>query len=361
MNKDKIIDLSRLSEFKEKILSLIPTKVSQLNNDSEYVKQTDIENLKKSVSDGKTMVANAITDKGIETAADAEFATIAENVEKIETVSDIKLQEKTVKSSKQQFSIIPDTGYNGISKVTVNPINLTDYEMKSFITTDPNASIVGSLIGNIGQQYDGISQVKLSGVLVQSKTVSPSTSVQTVKPDSGYDVLNSVTINAIKNQSKSVTPTTSVQTIKPDSGYNGLLQVTVNAAKLQNKSVTPTSSVQTIYPDSGFYGLGAVSVSAASSGEVKTGTITLSTTEQTINIGFNPKLLILATSQMCIMFCYNIRQTYEVRYNLTSGNILSYVIGSSSAFIQSIGSTTKIKCTITSSFVNKEFNWYAIG
>ncbi len=41
--------------------------------------------LKKSVSDGKTKVANAITDKGVETATDATFDVMAENISKIET------------------------------------------------------------------------------------------------------------------------------------------------------------------------------------------------------------------------------------------------------------------------------------
>lgn len=41
---------------------------------------TDITALKKSVSDGKTLVAKAITDGGTTTAADAEFATMASNI-----------------------------------------------------------------------------------------------------------------------------------------------------------------------------------------------------------------------------------------------------------------------------------------
>lgn len=56
----------------------------------------DFEALKKSVSDGKTLVAGAITGKGIETAADAEFATMAENIGKIEApVIDFKFAEGT--------------------------------------------------------------------------------------------------------------------------------------------------------------------------------------------------------------------------------------------------------------------------
>lgn len=41
--------------------------------------------LKKSVSDGKTKVANAITDKGVKTATDATFDVMAKNISKIET------------------------------------------------------------------------------------------------------------------------------------------------------------------------------------------------------------------------------------------------------------------------------------
>lgn len=44
-----------------------------------------VDALKKSVSDGKTKVANAITDKGVETATDATFDVMAENIGKIDT------------------------------------------------------------------------------------------------------------------------------------------------------------------------------------------------------------------------------------------------------------------------------------
>lgn len=55
-----------------------------------------IEDLKKSVSDGKELVANAITAKGVNTATDAEFATMATNISSIVTLDSVpSLEAKT--------------------------------------------------------------------------------------------------------------------------------------------------------------------------------------------------------------------------------------------------------------------------
>ena len=51
------------------------------------VVKTEVASLKKSVSDGKTAVAGAITDKGITTATDAAFATMADNISHISTLA----------------------------------------------------------------------------------------------------------------------------------------------------------------------------------------------------------------------------------------------------------------------------------
>lgn len=49
--------------------------------------EAEVASLKKSVSDGKTLVAGAITDKGITTATDAAFATMADNISQISTLA----------------------------------------------------------------------------------------------------------------------------------------------------------------------------------------------------------------------------------------------------------------------------------
>ena len=84
--------------------------ISPANVEVTYAKSDSgaaiVDALKKSVSDGKTKVANAITDKGVETATDATFDVMAENISKIDTelhgatlavsTSDNELFEKTV-------------------------------------------------------------------------------------------------------------------------------------------------------------------------------------------------------------------------------------------------------------------------
>ena len=109
----------------------------------------------------------------------------------------------------------------------------------------------------------------------------------------------------VKLQTKTITPTSSVQTVTPDEGYNGFSQVTVNAGggstTIQALSVTPSTSEQT-FNASGVDGYKPVTVAAmptmtlptsaassATSGYTSKATISRSTSDQYINIptGYN--------------------------------------------------------------------------
>lgn len=77
---------------------VLDDKVTALNSDLDAVK--------KSVSDGKTIVANAITEKGIDTATDATFQTMADNIVQIETgldTSDATASAENILSGKTAY------------------------------------------------------------------------------------------------------------------------------------------------------------------------------------------------------------------------------------------------------------------
>ena len=189
-------------------------------------------------------------------------------------------------SSASQIAI--NSGVYTTGKITVSAVPTETKKITANGTYSPSA----------GKYFSSV-EVAIAGdtPTYQSKTVSPSTSVQTVTADSGYDALSDVTVNAIQTETKSVTPTTSTQKVTPTSGKY-LTEVTISAIQTETKSVTsngtykptsgkyfssvtvnvpsntfntqtktvtPTESTQTVSPDNGYNGLSSVTVNPISS------------------------------------------------------------------------------------------------
>lgn len=106
--------------------------------------QGAIDQLFTSVSDGKAKVASAITDKGITTASDATFDTMATNIAAITSATTPNLQTKSVTPSETAQSITADSAYDGLRQVNVGAISSTyvgsDITKKAATTITPNDS-----------------------------------------------------------------------------------------------------------------------------------------------------------------------------------------------------------------------------
>lgn len=148
-----------------------------------------------------------------------------------------------------------------------------------------------------GATYNGVPSVAIpladdSGEALfreASEVIDTPTATKPITANGEYDVTNfakatvAVSGEAPTLQSKTVTPGTSAQTVTPDSGYDGLSQVTVGAVQVQEKTVTPSTSVQTITPDAGKY-LSKVTVEAVA-GEPVLSALSVSPTAVTVPAG----------------------------------------------------------------------------
>lgn len=201
-------------------------------------------------------------------------------------------QMKTVDPTAAMQNITADSGYDALSRVTINPIQT---ETKSI-----NAN--GTYTPSSGKFFSSVT-VNVSGsgttILNQNKTVNPSTSQQTITADSGYTGLGTVTINAmptgvakapttIDGSSASITTGTNTLTLQktvsvtpsiPTTGYissgtatNSTVTLTASVTTKAAATITPTTTNQTIA--SGTYLTGAQTISGDTNlvaGNIKSG------------------------------------------------------------------------------------------
>lgn len=135
------------------------------------ITKTEVNELKKSVSDGKSVVANAITAKGITTAANAEFATMAANVSKIKTTPNLQQKSVALNTGTSLAVINPDSGYDGLSQVTasVSLQEKTQTLLHGSVTVTPDNGKVLSKVAVNGPANKGGVTVN-AGAVTQDST-----------------------------------------------------------------------------------------------------------------------------------------------------------------------------------------------
>lgn len=104
------------------------------------------------------------------------------------------LQEKNVTPTKSAQNVTPDSGYDGLSKVTVNAIP------DEYIVPSGTVSITENGTHNVREAESVNVAVAAPDPVLQTKSVTPTQSAQTVTPDSGYDGLSRVSVAAIPSQ-----------------------------------------------------------------------------------------------------------------------------------------------------------------
>ena len=146
-----------------------------------YATTTQLNEVKTSVSNGKSLIASAITDKGVSTASDATFQTMANNIRSIVPMSSPKLIPGNILWSIGTTDIYGKPEYSAYTP----PI----------FAQDPNCIIVGHKILSNYNTITGKSSVSTSGFVYYFYNIING-NMYIIRPSSGF---TTALTNNVKN------------------------------------------------------------------------------------------------------------------------------------------------------------------
>lgn len=144
-------------------------------------------------------------------------------------------QEKSVMPNIEEQVIVPDEGFNGLSKVVIEPVALQNKE------TTPNEE---EQTIKADDDFVGLQEVRIKAIPSEYKKPS---GTKDITSNGTHDVAQYENVNVDVPQEepnlqwKEVTPAKEVRTAIPDYGYDGLSKVTVNP--IPDDYIKPTGSM----------------------------------------------------------------------------------------------------------------------
>lgn len=156
--------------------------------------------------------------------------------------------------------------------------------MAKVLVTDTNLTNIANAIRTKNSSTTTYTPAAMASAILaisptlQSKTVTPTTTAQTITADNGYDGLQTVTVSRIPIQF--IVPTGTV-TITANGTYNvtdyssASVNVTAPSPSFQSKTITPSTSTITVTADNGYDGLSSVVVRPMPTGSLATPSISV--------------------------------------------------------------------------------------
>lgn len=347
-----------------KVWTLVKTLTGDVDVSGKGTLQAQIDNLSaktnecfQSASEGKSLVANAITGKGVTTSADATFATMADNIAAIQTSAALQSKSAALDITTPTVDITPDAGYDGLSHATASitlqektaalstiaqDITPDTGKVLSKVTVPPVTGTAGTGDVLSGKTFNSAAGVNKTGAMTnQGAWVGETSGNGNVAIPKGYHdgngyVKGEGAYNAGKSAGTTAAKVGTAGTGDVLSGKTFTNASTVGATgAMANKGGTTVDAGSTTQdstytylgiPSSGYYSSGS-KVRAKNSdlhiGVTGTTSCTSGKNLTKVTLGFKPKVVIIFRLESPLVYYYNesdSTSTFRLRHGDTTRN-----------------------------------------